>query len=225
MNRVDINERGPVRPLAWIGLASQVVFVLAWLVAPLWQGPRYSILDDSISDMYAVTAPGGWVLVVLFTLCGAGSIAFFVGAVYPTFRRTGWPALVAVVLLVLCIFGIGDLLSPFERLACRLADPGCTPAAQTSNLGGVLDGTISTIGAFLYMVAGFFVAEAMRRLPDWRRWAWPARGVSILVLLLTVGDGVFTQSGLFERFVALAGAAGIAALALGILRRQGRRTP
>lgn len=47
-----------VRRAAQLGLIGQVVFVLSFLVAGLWQGPRYSFLAHVMSDMYAETAPG-----------------------------------------------------------------------------------------------------------------------------------------------------------------------
>lgn len=45
------------RVSAWLGLLAQVAFVLTWIDAATWQGPRYSVVSDSISDLYAVTAP------------------------------------------------------------------------------------------------------------------------------------------------------------------------
>jgi hypothetical protein len=60
-----------------------------------------------------------------------------------------------------------------------------------------------------------------------RTWARPARRASIAMIVLFVADGL-TQSaglsGLFERFIALLGAAGIIALAVGVLRVQRQRT-
>jgi hypothetical protein len=51
---------------------------------------------------------------------------------------------VDAVLLALSVYGVGDLLSPFEREACRLADPGCTASDQAANAGGILDSLITT---------------------------------------------------------------------------------
>ena len=70
----------------------------------------------------------------------------------------------ALVLLALSIVGLGDLLSPAERLACRMADPGCTATQQLSNTGGQLDNAISSIGVLLLVIAAFFLAAAMRPL-------------------------------------------------------------
>ncbi|MCA2176125.1 DUF998 domain-containing protein [Nonomuraea glycinis] len=57
-------------------------------MAASWQGPRYSVLAHTISDLYAVTAPGGMFLVVVFTLCGAATIRCLFGMR----RQPGRPA-------------------------------------------------------------------------------------------------------------------------------------
>lgn len=64
------------RSAAWIGVVAQIAFCLGWLIAPLWQGSRYSVLAHTISDMYAVTASHGRVLVVLITACGVATAIF-----------------------------------------------------------------------------------------------------------------------------------------------------
>ena len=210
-----------MRWAAWAGLIAQILFILSWLVAAAWQGPGYSVTAHTISDMYAVTAPRGLVLVVVLTLCGVATILFAVFALRPALRAAGWSATVGAMLLALSIFGIGDALSPWEREACRLADPGCTASNQLANLGGTLDSTLSTAGIFLFTGAVFFLAAAMKRAPGWERLAWPARWVGIAFIVLLFGF-IATESanlgGLMERLVAATGAAGIAAAAVHVLR-------
>jgi len=216
-----------VRRWAWVCIAAQVLFVISWLVAAAWQGPRYSILAHSISDMYAVTAPGGMFLVVVFTICGAATIWFALRSLWPVLRPGGWTATVGCALLALSVLGLGDLLSPFERLACRAADPGCTTARAISNSGGKLDDTLTSVGVLLLVLAGFFLAAAMRRTLGWQAWSWPARWTAVLIFGLIIADAQFGGtaplvgsglSGLFERLLAAAAAAAVAALAIGILR-------
>jgi hypothetical protein len=206
-----------VRTWAWAGFAAQVVFVLSWLVAAAWQGDGYSVLAHTISDMYAVTAPAGWFLVVVLTLCGLATALFALLAVRPVLRPAGRLATTGSVLLALSIYGLGDLLSPFEREACRLADPGCTSAAQSANAGGVLDSVLSTAGILLFVAAAFVLAAAMRRTPgwqDWSRWArWVGAGFAVLLIVLAVAEPAGV-GGLLERLLAAFGAAAIAALAL-----------
>ncbi|GAA3455558.1 DUF998 domain-containing protein [Dactylosporangium matsuzakiense] len=212
-----------VRRWAWVGFAAQVAFVVSWLVAPVWQGGRYHAVEHTISDMLAVGAPGGWVLIAVFTLCGLATILFAGLAVRPALRPGGRTATVGAALLALSIFGVGDLLAAAERQGCRLADPGCTGPGQRANLGGKIDTMITPTGILLFVAAALVLAAAMRRAPGWRRWAWPFVGVGagFVVLLFAFVDAPAGLTGLFERLLAAFGAAAIAALALGIARRSG----
>jgi hypothetical membrane protein len=162
-------------------LVAQVVFVASWLVAATWQGPRYSVAAHSISDLYAVTAPHGAVLVVVLMFCGAATMGFALRSVWSALRTGGWRASTGSTLLALSIAGLGDLLSPAERLACRMADPGCTATQQLSNTGGQLDNAISSLGVLLLVIAAFFVAAAMRRARGWEGWARPTRWTAVLI--------------------------------------------
>src|SRR5215218_3675646 len=218
---VGRSDKAGVRRWALVALVAQVAFVGSWLIAASWQGPRYSVLAHSISDMYAVGAPNGAFLVVVLTLCGVATILFAAFSLRPSLRPGGWRATVGSVLLALSIPGLGNLLTPFEREACRLADPGCTQAAQLANSGGKLDAALSAVGLVLLVAAGFFLASAMKRVPGWRRWArptWWATLLFIALLVATVLADAVGLGGLFERL--LAAAAGIALLAAGVLRRS-----
>jgi hypothetical protein len=212
-----------VRRWARAAIAAQVMFVLSWLLAAAWQGPRYSVLAHSISDMYAETAPGAAFLIIMFTLCGATTIWFAWRSLRPALRPAGRLATVGSVLLGLSIFGLGNLLTITERLDCRLADPGCTAAGQLSNAGGTMDDVLSTMGILLFVVAGFVLAAAMKRTPGWHASARPARWCMTLMIVFAACDDL-TQSaglsGLFERLLALTGAAWIALLARGVIQRS-----
>jgi hypothetical membrane protein len=228
LERVDVDltaassrSRAIVRRWAWLGLIAQAVFVASCFVPAFWQGPHYSVVAHTISDMYAVTAPHAGFLVVVLSLCGAATMGFALRSVWSQLRTGGWRAATGSVLLALSIVGLGDLLSPAERLACRMADPGCTATRQLSNTGGQLDNVISSIGVLLLVIAAFFLAAAMRRTPGWEGWASPTRWTAVLITAFAVAS-VLTQgagyTGLFERLVATAGAATLAVLAVGVLR-------
>lgn len=209
-----------MRTWAWAGLVAQIAFVLSWVVAAFWQGPGYSALSQTISDMYAETAPKGMFLVVVITLCGLATILFALLALRPVLRASGWVATLGCVLLALSIYGIGDALSPFEREACRIADPGCSASDQLANSGGRLDAILSTVGIFLFIGATFVLAEAMKRTPGWQGWAWPARLVGfgfIALLLPLIATGDTGLGGLFERLLAAFGATAIAVTAARVL--------
>jgi hypothetical protein len=210
-----------VRTWAWAGSAAQVAFVGSWLVAAGRQGDDYHVLAHTISDMYAVTAPGGLFLVVVLTLSGLATMLFAMLSVRPVLRPGGRAATVGAVLLALSIYGVGDLLSPFEREACRLADPSCTGADQVSTVGGRLDSAISTVGIMLFVAAAFVLAAAMKRTPGWQHWASRARWVGIgfaVLLVVFVAAQAADLGGLLERLLAAFGSAAIAVLALRIAR-------
>ena len=211
-----------MKTFAVLAVLAQLVFTATWLVAPLWQGPSYNVLQHSISDMYAVTAPNGLVLVVVFTICGALTILFALLSLLPALRPAGGPAVIGAVLLALSIFGLGDLLSPFERLACRLADAGCTTAAQVANAGGATDAVVSTIGVILFIGAAIFLSVAMQRTDGWRAWVWPTRVVAIAVIAVFFAEGLLGSTGiggLLERVLAALGAISIGLAAARISRR------
>ena len=212
-----------VRRWAGAGVAVQVIFVASWLAAVSWQGPSYSPVSMDISDMTAVTAPHAVFLVTVFTVCGAVTILFALRSVWPALRAGGWAAGVGSVLLAVSVAGLGNLLSPAERLACRIADPGCTTSMQLSNSGGKLDSALTTVGLVVLVAGGFFLAAAMRRVPGWQAWAWPTRWASVLFLLLGAASAFTVDAGLnglFERLFAAGAAAGLAALGIGILRHS-----
>ncbi|WP_430785499.1 DUF998 domain-containing protein [Actinoplanes sp. G11-F43] len=215
-----VGER--VRRWAWVGFGAQVLFVVTWLVAASWQGSRYRVMEHTISDMLSVGAPGAGVVIVAFTLCGLGTILFAWLAVRPALRSGGRFATVGAVLLALSIFGVGDLLAAAERQGCRLADPGCTGEDQRANLGGKIDTMITPTGILLFVAAALVLAAAMKRAPGWQRWAWPFRGVAVVfaALLAAFVNAPAELTGLVERLLAGFGAAAIAALALGIIRRS-----
>jgi hypothetical protein len=97
---------------------------------------------------------------------------------------------VGCVQLGLSIFGLGDLLTPFERPACRQADPGYSAADQLANTGGALDNLLSTVGLLAMVAASFVPATAMKRLPRWAGWVRPVRRFAIVVVALFVGTAV-----------------------------------
>ena len=87
---VGRSHEAGVRGWALGALVAQVAFVSSWLIAASWQGPRYSVLAHSISDMYAVGAPNGAFLVVVISLCGAATILFAWLSLRPSLRPAAY---------------------------------------------------------------------------------------------------------------------------------------
>ena len=75
----------PRHALTWgiVGLLAQVVFAAGWVIAETWQGPRYSPVTDTISDMQAATAPHVWFPVVFFAVGGLGTFGFAIFGLRP----------------------------------------------------------------------------------------------------------------------------------------------
>ena len=217
--------RRSVRRWALAGLVAQIAFVVSWVAAATWQGPKYSTVGDSISDMYAQTAPHPAFLIIMLTLCGAATIAFAFGAVRRALRPGGWTATAGSVLLALSVVGLGDLLTVTERLDCRMVDAGCTATKQVSNFGGQLDNSLTTLGVLAFVLAGFLLSFAMRRAATWRGWAWPTRWAMVVLFLVAFADAIgghYGLGGFFERLIALIGAIWLFSLAVAILRRLRR---
>jgi len=217
-----VNDR-QVRLWASVGLAAQVLLVGSWIAAGFWQGPHYRALSDSISDLYADTAPGGLLLAIMIGLCGLATILFAWRSVWPSLRGAGARAAIGSVLLGASIYGLGDLLAPVARVACRIADQGCSPSDQLATVGGVLDVVVSIPGILLFIGAVFVLAGAMAHTPEWRDVAGPTRrlGIVFIVLLVaTVLAAGIDATGLATRVLAITGAAGIAGLACRIAQRE-----
>ena len=105
-------------------------------------------------------------------------------------------------LLSLSIFGLGDLLSRFEREGCALAALGCTVDLQTATTGGFLDAALSTLGVVSFIAAGFCPASAMKRIPGWSADSRPTSRAAIAMTALPLLDEAAQSiglSGLFER--------------------------
>jgi hypothetical protein len=210
-----MNDRH-VRMWAWVGLAAQVLLVVSWIAAGFWQGPQYSVISDSISDLYAATAPAGLLLAIVIGLCGLATILFAWLSVWPSLRGAGARAAIGSALLAVSIYGLGNLLAPFARVACRIADEGCSPSDQLATFGGLLDAVSSIPGILFFIGAVFVLAAAMARSPEWRDLASPTRrlgAVFIFLLLATVLAALIDATGLAIRVLAITGAAGIAGLA------------
>jgi hypothetical protein len=217
-----VNDR-QVRTWGWVGLAGQVLLVVSWLAAGFWQGPRYSFLADSISDLYAVTAPAGLLLAIVISVCGLATILFAWLSVWPSLRGAGALAVIGSALLGVSIYGLGNLLAPFARVACRIADEGCSPSDQLATFGGLLDVVVSIPGILIFIGAVFVLAGAMARTQEWQALAGPSRrlGIAFIVLLVvTVLAGAIGATGLATRLLAITGAAGVAGLAWRIARRR-----
>ena len=119
-------------------------------------------------------------------------------------------------LLGASVYGLGNLLAPFARVACRTADEGCSPADQIATVGGVLDVVITIPGILFFIISVFVLSGAMARITEWHDMAGPTRQLGIVFIALLVATAVASlidATGLMNRVLASFGAAGIAGLA------------
>lgn len=135
--------------LAWgvIGVLAQAAFLAGWLIAEMWQGPRYSPVADTISDLQAATAPHYWFPLACFAAGGLGTFGFAVLGLRPALAGAGRTAARAPWMLACAALALGN---SFPLIPCRLADPGCTAHHQLYSPGGLTDAVVSGI-AFLVL--------------------------------------------------------------------------
>jgi hypothetical membrane protein len=68
---------------------AQITFMAGWLIAETWQGPRYSSIKYTISDLQAATAPHAWFVISCFAIGGIGSFLFAVFGLRPALAKAG----------------------------------------------------------------------------------------------------------------------------------------
>ncbi len=205
------------RRWATAAIVTNVMFVATFIVSAAWQGPHYSVLRHSISDMYADHAPHALLLIVILTVAGVMTLGFCLMSLWPALRPSGRRGAAGAAVLAASIFGVGDALTPFERLGCRLADAGCTGSDQLATSGGRLDSVLSTAGAVLLTASAFLLAWAMDHTPGLARWAGPTRWVGVALVATLIADASAASvglQGLAERLFAILGVALIAVVAL-----------
>lgn len=98
------------RWLAWgvVGVSAQVLFTAGWLIAETWQGPRYSPIQDSISDMQARTAPHVWFPIACFALGALGTFGFVMFGLRPALGGAGKIAAFAPWMLAFAALALGN---------------------------------------------------------------------------------------------------------------------
>jgi len=128
---------------------------------------------------------------------------------------------------VVSIPALGDLLAPFEREGCPLADPGCSVSDQMTP-GGVADVVFSSIGIFAMIAFLLVAAAAMRRAHGWERWARPTRWVAVgfvVLLVAYLAADAIELGGLVQRALATYTVGFVGVVGLRILRAEPASSP
>jgi hypothetical protein len=119
-----------------------------------------------------------------------------------------------------------DLQRARQRGERSSLDQGDQREMAPGRTGGQLDNAVSSLGLLVLVIAAFFLAAALRRTHGWERWACPTRWTAVLITAFAVASVMTQDAGftdLLARRVAALGAAALALLAIGILRRTRAR--
>ena len=208
--------------LGWgvVGVVAQAVFAAGWVAAETWQGPKYSPIQDSISDMQAVTAPNVWFPIACFALGGLGTFGFAVFGLRPALAGAGEIAAFAPWMLALSALALGN---SFPMISCRLSDPGCSANAQLLSPGGLTDAIVAGLAFFVLAITPFPLWRRLAVLPSWRRLR-PVMTAARVVgpasfVLLAVSSSMTSMPavGLIERILATSCELWICALAVNLI--------
>jgi hypothetical protein len=206
---------------------AQVVFTAGWVVSELWQGPRYSPVNDTISDMQASTAPHVWFPIAAFALAAVATSAFVVFGLRPALAGAGKGARFAPWMLAFSTLALGN---SFPLIPCQLSDPGCTPSVQLSSPGGLTDSIVSGLAFFILVITPFPLWRRLATLPGWQRLrpvllAATVIGPILFVLLgISSSEASMPAIGLIERALAITCTLWISALAVNLII-ESRREP
>jgi hypothetical protein len=199
-----------------------MAFLAGWVVTQAWQGPHYSWLTDSISDMQAATAPHVWFPIACFASGGLGSFAFLVFGLRPSLaaadRLARWaPWAVAVAALVLG--------NSFPLIPCQLG-PACSAVRQLRSAGGMTDALGAGLGLLVVALSPGPLWAGLAGVPAWhgfRPVAVVAKPVLIACYLLLCASSLTgADQGLAERILVTASTLWLGALAAAWLRRLPR---
>lgn len=219
---------GGSHPRIWgiLGVIAQVAFMAGWLVAETWQGPRYSVVTDTISDLQAATAPHAWFPIACFAAGGIGTFCLAVFGLRPALASAGRAAAHAPWMLALAGLAIGN---SFPLIPCGLSAPGCTAHQQLYSPGGMTDAIVATIAFLVLAFTPGPLWERLKVLPEWQRLR-PVMTTARIVcplcfLLLSVASLTGTAEGLAERILATSLVLWIGSLAFTLTRVSGRARP
>jgi hypothetical protein len=206
---------------------AQVAFTAGWVVTESWQGPRYSPINNTISDMQASTAPHVWFPIAAFGLAAVATFAFVVFGLRPALAGAGKKARFAPWMLACAALALGN---SFPLIPCQLSDPGCTPSFQLNSPGGATDAIVSGLAFFVLVITPFPLWRRLAVLPGWRRLrpvllAATVIGPILYVLLAILSNEASMPAlGLIERLLATTCSLWISALAINLII-ESRREP
>jgi hypothetical membrane protein len=217
----------PPHGVAWgvTGVVAQIVFTGGWVIAETWQGPRYDLIQNTISDMQAATAPHVWFPILCFALGGLGTFAFVVFGLRPALAEAGDRAPFAPWLLAISALAIGN---SFPLIPCRLSDPGCAASVQLLSPGGLTDAIVAGLAFLGLACTPVLLWRRLAVLPSWRRLKPVMFATRVLCpvsyVLLGISSSITSMPavGLLERVLAITCVLWMAALAVNLISVSSR---
>jgi hypothetical membrane protein len=168
----------PLRFSAWCGLLAPVAFTVAWLLGGLAQPDAYSTIDDSISDLGALTADSPW----LYNQIGANLTGLLVvGLALGLWSTVPRRLSGKVGVIALGVMGVGQFFDGLFRLDCQGIDAGCSEASLSWHANAHEIESLFTVLGLLVSV--FALARAFKNAQDWHE----LRAVSLTAGLATIG--------------------------------------
>ena len=184
------------------------------------QGPGYSPINDSISDLQAATAPHVWFPIACFGAAGVATFGFAVFGLRPALAAGGKVAWFAPWLLALAALALGN---SFPLIPCQLSDQGCTPAYQLGSAGGLTDAVVAGAAFLVLAITPYPMWRRLAVVRGWRRLKPVMFGSLItglsLYALLAISSSLPTMPavGLIERLLAISCSVWIGALAINLI--------
>ena len=192
----------PARIAGICGLAAFVTVNVGWIAGGLAQPDAYSVANDDISDLGAVTASSSWI----YNRIGAN----LTGLLVIVLALGLWRALSPDVLGrlgagALLVAGAGAVLDGFFRLDCRGIDANCRNDSWHSHAHKIESG----ITGVATVATPLILAFAFRRIPAWRD-SWLPSLIAVPAIVLAnivfsaVGNGAATRAGTVVAFLWIA---------------------
>lgn len=183
----------PLRAAGICGVLAFVTSTVAWVAGGLAQPSAYSVANDDISDLGAITAGSAWI----YNQVGANLTAILVILLGLGLWRALSPDVVGRLgAAILVASAISTFFDGIFRLDCRGIDANCKNVSWHSHAHKIESG----FTAALTLLAPLVLAFAFRRNPAWRDSWLPSlltvpAVIAANVVFSAVGDGAAIRAG------------------------------
>jgi len=192
------------------GMLAPITFVVGWVAGGVAQPDAYSLVEDQVSDLGALTADQAWI----YNQIGANLTGLLVAALACGLWSAGSSRTAGKVgVIALALTGVGVFFDGWLRLDCRAIDASCSAGgASWHATAHQIESLITVSGMF---VAVFALARAFKKSEHWQDLRTPTLiagfasvggilGGTILTGLEFAGGGLAVRVGLTVWFAWLA---------------------